>query len=227
MKRRKALHRGLALLLALVMSLGSSLTVLAAEPPSDSGDTSSVVVVPGEPGDPGEDGNTSEPDGSEPGDPSEDGNTSEPDSSEPSEDGNTSEPDSSEPGEDGNTSEPDGSEPVKPGEGENISEPEPKVPGEAESEFSFTYDSIYNFATGELTPIPEIMPLISSEEVPGFSGTLRAEWCPDYPYPEDYFIQGSFYVYGDWSKWYIGDELAYCLQPLNLNSTEGLTYSTI
>lgn len=67
MKRRKALHRGLALLLALVMSLGSSLTVLAAEPPSDSGDTSSVVVVPGEPGDPGEDGNTSEPDGSEPG----------------------------------------------------------------------------------------------------------------------------------------------------------------
>ena len=250
MKRRKALHRGLALLLALVMSLGSSMTVLAAEPPSDPGNAGSVVVVPGEPsedsdtsepgepgeedntsepgdsepGEPGEDGNTSEPDGSEP---SEDGNTSEPDSSEPGEDGNTSEPDSSEPSEDGNTSEPDGSEPVKPGEGENISEPEPEVPGEAESEFSFTYDSIYNFATGELTPIPEIMPLISSEEVPGFSGTLRAEWCPDYPYPEDYFIQGSFYVYGDWSKWYIGDELAYCLQPLNLNSTEGLTYSTI
>ena len=250
MKRRKALHRGLALLLALVMSLGSSMTVLAAEPPSDPGNAGSVVVVPGEPsedsdtsepgepgeedntsepgdsepGEPGEDGNTSEPDGSEP---SEDGNTSEPDSSEPGEDGNTSEPDGSEPSEDGNTSEPDGSEPVKPGEGENISEPEPEVPGEAESEFSFTYDSIYNFATGELTPIPEIMPLISSEEVPGFSGTLRAEWCPDYPYPEDYFIQGSFYVYGDWSKWYIGDELAYCLQPLNLNSTEGLTYSTI
>lgn len=244
MRKAKTLKRGLALFLAALMVFTSPVPALATE--TGSGDPGISISVPGETepdssSNKGEEGEV--PDGNSP---SESGNTSssETGSSSSSSDGeNTPEeggdtvPEEGESPEtgDGNTSTPET------GSGSSSSVPEdpnavpglpevPEVPEtqpEQQGEYDVVIDQIFDPITGELTDIPEIMPLISSEDIPGFSGSLRAEWVTGYDYPQDFFITGNFYVYGKWSKWYIGDELAYCLQPLNLHSTEGTVYQTI
>ena len=244
MRKAKTLKRGLALFLAALMVFSSPVPALATE--TGSGDPGISISVPGETepdssSNKGEEGEV--PDGNSP---SESGNTSssETGSSSSSSDGeNTPEeggdtvPEEGESPEtgDGNTSTPET------GSGSSSSVPEdpdavpglpevPEVPEtqpEQQGEYDAVIDQVYDTITGDLSDISPIMPLISSEDIPGFSGSLRAEWVTGYDYPQDFFITGNFYVYGQWSKWYIGNELAYCLQPLNLHSTEGTVYQTI
>ena len=37
----------------------------------------------------------------------------------------------------------------------------------------------------------------------------------------------AYPVYGQWGIYYLGDQVAYCLQPLNLVSTDGVVYEPI
>ena len=237
MRKAKTLKRGLALFLAALMVISSPVSALATESGLENPDVSVSVPVPDETepdssSNKGEEGEV--PDGNSPSG-SENTGSFETGSSSSSSDGENT------PEEGGDTA-PEGGESTETGDG-NASTPEtdgsgssvpvdpnaevPETQPEQHGEYDVVIDQIFDPITGELTDIPEIMPLISSDDIPGFSGSLRAEWVTGYDYPKDFFITGNFYVYGQWAKWYIGNELAYCLQPLNLRSTEGVVYQTV
>lgn len=53
---------------------------------------------------------------------------------------------------------------------------------------------------------------------------LNISWFPEYGY--DFNIAPGWPIHGDWSVYSISDMIVYCIEPLNLNSTEGKIYET-
>ena len=204
MRKAKTLKRGLALFLAALMVISSPVSALATESGLENPDVSVSVPVPDETepdssSNKGEEGEV--PDGNSPSG-SENTGSFETGSSSSSSDGENT------PDEGGDTA-PEGGESTETGDG-NASTPEtdgsgssvpvdpnaevPETQPEQHGEYDVVIDQIFDPITGELTDIPEIMPLISSDDIPGFSGSLRAEWVTGYDYPKDFFITGNFYV---------------------------------
>ena len=249
MKHKKGLQRCLALLLAVVMSTSSTITALATVPGSETGDGGGSSISTTLPNDGSEESGSSsnkgdesdpEPDPEEPGgssEPSGESNSSAPETPDPGEgegdNSSSSGSSSSEPGEggeEGNSSEPDPEENTEDLENESSSDiseeqEEDKLPP-ANDPYEVIIDQIYNVGTGELEPLSLSPFAIGSEDIGDFSQPLRTEWTNFY-YPKDYFIVAAYPVYGQWGIYYLGDQVAYCLQPLNLVSTDGVVYEPI